>query len=204
MRQAMRRAVVLTAVAGVLGLAAGAAAQRPQFSEQPAVAPGYGEVPGKEVPYVPTPPAVVDAMLDMGGVKKGDVLYDLGCGDGRIVIAAAKRFGVRGVGIDIDPERIQEANENAKAAGVTDLVEFREQNLFDADFREATVVTLYLLPEVNKKLRPKLLSELRPGTRVVSHAFDMGDWTPDQQLDVAGSTLYLWRIDKQDKVRGVR
>jgi hypothetical protein len=195
MRQWLRWAVVLA-----VGVAGQAAAQRPETREPPVVALDYyGEVPGKEVPYVPTPPLVVDAMLDAAGVKKGDVLYDLGSGDGRIVIAAAKRFGVRGVGIDIDPARVEEANANAKAAGVEKLVEFREQNLFDVDLRKATVVTLYLLPEVNKKLRPKLWRELRAGTRVVSHAFDMGDWSPDQQLDVQGSTIYLWRVDAQDK-----
>jgi SAM-dependent methyltransferase len=195
MRQWLRWAVVLA-----VGTAGQAAAQRPQTEEPPAVVLDYyGDVPGKEVPYVPTPPLVVDAMLDTAGVHEGDVLYDLGCGDGRIVIAAAKRFGVRGVGIDIDPARIEEANANAKAAGVTKLVEFREQNLFDVDLSEATVVTLYLLPEVNRKLRPKLLRELHPGTRVVSHAFDMDDWMPDQELEVAGSTLYLWRIDAEDK-----
>jgi len=199
MRQWMRWACLLVGV-GSAGLAA---AQRPELRAEPPVVLSYGEVPGKEVPYVPSPPEVVDAMLAAAGVKKGDVLYDLGSGDGRIVIAAAKRFGVRGVGVDIDPRRIREANENARAAGVTKLVEFREQNLFDVDLEPATVVTLYLLPEVNKKLRPKLLREVRPGTRVVSHAFDMGDWAPDQQLEVAGSTVYVWRVDAGDKAAGV-
>jgi SAM-dependent methyltransferase len=187
--------------------AAGASvAQQPEPSapaslEPPPLVLETGEVPGKEVPYVPTPPAVVDAMLDLAGVKKGDVLYDLGSGDGRIVIAAARRFGVRGVGIDIDPARIREANDNAKAAGVEHLVEFRQQNLFDVDLAPASVVTLYLLPDVNRRLRPKLLREVRPGTRVVSHAFDMDDWVPDQQLEVAGSTIFLWTVKPQDKAR---
>ena len=113
-------------------------------------------------------------------VNKDDVVYDLGCGDGRIVITAAKKYGARGVGVDIDPERIKEANANAKQAGVSDRVKFIEQDLFQTDFKEASVVTLYLLPDINLKLRPKLLSELKPGTRIVSHAFDMGDWKPDK------------------------
>jgi len=196
----MRSVSVLALVLGA-GLAAAQQSQSPAYwaQEGTLLALQFHDVPGKEVPFVPTPPEVVDAMLDTAGVKQGDVLYDLGCGDGRIVIAAAKRFGVRGVGIDIDPQRIKEANENAKAAGVTDLVEFREQNLFDADLREATVVTLYLLSSVNLKLRPKLLREVRPGTRVVSHAFDMGDWEPDQELDVGQRKVYFWRVDPEDK-----
>ena len=151
----------------------------------------------KDVPYVPTPQHVVDEMLKLAGVKQGDVVYDLGCGDGRLVITAVKNFGAkRGVGVDIDPQRIKESNENAKAAGVTDRVEFRVQDLFETDFKEATVVTLYLLPDVNLKLRPKLLSDLKPGTRVVSHAFNMGDWEPDKTVTVeqGGQTLYLWTI----------
>ena len=170
-----------------------------QGAEPPRVVLEVGEVKGKEVPYVPTPPVVVDAMLDAAGVEAGDVLYDLGSGDGRIVIAAAKRFGVRGVGIDIDPQRTEEANANAKAAGVTELVEFRTANLFDTDLSEATVVTLYLLPEVNKRLRPKLLRELPAGARIVSHAFDLGDWTPERSFDIAGSTVYVWRVREEDK-----
>src|SRR5688572_33054288 len=131
-----------------------------------------------DVPYVPTPQSVVDAMLSLAAVNKDDVVYDLGCGDGRIVITAAKKYGARGVGIDIDPERIKEANASAKEAGVSDRVKFIEQDLFQTDFKEASVVTLYLLPDINLKLRPKLLSELKPGTRVVSHAFGLGDWDP--------------------------
>src|SRR5438045_594376 len=131
-----------------------------------------------DVIFVPTPQEVVDKMLEIAKVGKGDVLYDLGSGDGRIPVTAAKRYGIRAVGIDIDPERIREANENAKKAGVTNLVRFRQEDLFKADFREATVVTLYLLPDLNVKLRPRLWSELKPGTRVVSHQFDMADWKP--------------------------
>ncbi|MFB3825460.1 MAG: class I SAM-dependent methyltransferase [Bryobacteraceae bacterium] len=142
-------------------------------------------------PYVTTPPHVVKAMLDLAGVKKGDVLYDLGCGDGRIVTAAARR-GARGVGIDVNPARVQEARENARKAGVT--AEFREQDILDADIREATVVTLYLLPQLNLDLRPKLLAELRPGTRVVSHCFDMGDWKPDREIDAGGCKVYEWIV----------
>jgi precorrin-6B methylase 2 len=150
-----------------------------------------------DVPYVPTPQPVVDAMLKVAKVGKNDVLYDLGSGDGRIVITAAQKFGTRGVGIDINPERIQEANENAKKAGVTDRVKFIQQDLFTTDFSEATVVTLYLLPEVNAKLRPKILSELKPGTRIVSHAFDMGDWKPEQTLNVDGKTIYYWVVPEK-------
>lgn len=148
----------------------------------------------KDVPYVPTPQAVVDEMLKLAAVTKNDVVYDLGSGDGRIVITAAKKYGTRGVGVDIDPERIKEANANAVQAGVTDRVKFVEQDLFKTDLKEATVVTLYLLPAVNLKLRPKLWSELKPGTRVVSHQFDMGDWTPEKTVEVEGSKIYYWVI----------
>ena len=147
-----------------------------------------------DVPYVPTPQSVVDAMLKLAAVTKNDVVYDLGCGDGRIVITAAKNHGARGIGIDIDPERIKEANANAQKAGVSDRVKFVEQDLFQTDFKEASVVTLYLLPDINLKLRPKLQSELKPGTRIVSHAFDMGDWQPEKTENVEGRTIYLWTI----------
>ena len=147
-----------------------------------------------DVPYVPTPPAVVDAMLKMANVTANDVVYDLGCGDGRIPIAAAQTYGARGVGIDIDPVRISEANANAKAAGVTDKVTFLTQDLFTSDFREATVVTLYLLPRINEQLMPKLQKELKPGTRIVSHAFDMGNWPPSEMTIVGGKRIYLWRV----------
>jgi len=146
-----------------------------------------------EVPYVPTPQEVVDAMLKLGGVKKGDVLFDLGCGDGRIVVTAAK-LGARGTGVDINPERIKDAEENAKKNGVTASVKFIQGDLFQADFSSASVVTLYLLPQVNMRLRPKLQKELKPGSRVVSHSFDMGDWKPDKEVDVNGRKIYLWVI----------
>ncbi|MBH8552035.1 class I SAM-dependent methyltransferase [Nostocaceae cyanobacterium CENA357] len=154
------------------------------------------ERPG-DVPYVPTPEAVVDAMLEVAKVGKDDVLYDLGSGDGRIVNTAAQKYGTRGVGIDINPERIQEANANAQKAGVTDRVQFIQQDLFNTDFSEATVVTLYLLPDINLKLRPKLLRELKPGTRIVSHAFDMGDWKPQQTLTVDGRQVYYWVVPEE-------
>ena len=147
-----------------------------------------------DVIYVPTPHEVVDDMLRLANVGKSDILYDLGSGDGRIAIAAAKKFGIRAVGIDIDPERIREANENARRAGVTHLVEFRHEDLFKADFGEATVITLYLLPDLNVKLRPRLLDELKPGTRIVSHQFDMGTWKPEKRLESNGRVVYFWTI----------
>jgi ribosomal protein L11 methylase PrmA len=147
-----------------------------------------------DVIYVPTPQEVVEAMLRVADVKKGDRLYDLGSGDGRIAITAAKRYGIRATGIDIDPQRIREARENAKKQGVTKLVDFRQEDLFKADFRDATVITLYLLPDLNVKLRTRLWAELKPGTRIVSHAFDMGDWQPEQTLDVNGRTVYFWTV----------
>jgi SAM-dependent methyltransferase len=153
--------------------------------------------PKKVVPYVPTSPETVAAMLKLAGVTKNDLVIDLGCGDGRIVIAAAKEYGAHGIGVDIDPDRIKEANQNARKEGVTNLVEFRQGDLFDADIRKATVVTLYLLPSVNMKLRPKLWRELRPGTRVVSHTFDMEDWKPEKVEEVGGSEIFLWVIKER-------
>src|SRR4051794_7482883 len=138
-----------------------------------------------DVPYVPTTEEAVQEMLKLAGVKNTDVVYDLGCGDGRIVIAAAKTFGARGVGIDINPERIKEAKENARKAGVEKLVRFEENDLFVANIKEATVVTLFLLPQVNLKLRPRLMSELKPGTRIVSNTFDMGDWKAEKEINLA-------------------
>lgn len=151
-----------------------------------------------DVVYVPTPQEVVDKMLALAKVTKDDVIYDLGSGDGRIPITAAQKFGTRGVGIDINPERIQEANANAQKAGVSDRVKFLNQDLFSSNFSEATVVTLYLLPELNVKLRPQLFKQLKPGTRVVSHDFDMGDWKPDQVVQTQdGSNVYLWTIPEE-------
>jgi len=173
-----------------------AAAQRGERKRQP------------DVPYVPTTEEAVRAMLKLADVKKADIVYDLGCGDGRIVIAAAKTYGARGVGIDIDPDRIQEARENAKKAGVENLVRFEENDLFQANFREATVVTLFLLPSINLKLRPKLLQDLKPGTRVVSNTFDMGNWRPEKEQALPGADddeigslshkFFLWKIPRRD------
>src|ERR671922_672867 len=150
-----------------------------------------------DVIFVPTPQEVVDAMLKLAKVTKNDVIYDLGSGDGRIPITAAKTYGARGIGIDIDPQRIKEATENLKAAGVGDRVRFLNADLFTTDISQATVVTLYLLPSLNLKLMPKLNKELKPGTRIVSHAFDMGDWKPEQTLNVNGRTVYYWTIPKR-------
>ena len=160
-----------------------------------AAAPAQSQTP--DVIYVPTPPEVVDEMLKLAKVGKGDVLYDLGSGDGRIPVTAAKRFGIRAYGIDIDPQRINEANENARKNGVTKLVQFRQEDLFKAKFADATVVTLYLLPDLNVKLRPRLLAELRPGTRIVSHQFDMGTWKPDRKVELNGRTIYLWTVPER-------
>jgi SAM-dependent methyltransferase len=149
---------------------------------------------GPDVVFVPTPNDVVDKMLELAAVTASDRVYDLGCGDGRIVITAAQRYHARGVGIDIDPRRIAEATANARKAGVTERVRFVEADLFEADIHDATVVTLYLLTRLNDKLKPKLLQDLKPGTRVVSHAFDMGDWEPERKEFVGASAVYLWRI----------
>ncbi|MET0336487.1 MAG: methyltransferase domain-containing protein [Caulobacter sp.] len=150
--------------------------------------------PKPDVIYVVTPQSVVDAMLDMAKVGPGDVLYDLGSGDGRIPITAAKRFGVRSVGIEIDVALVREASRQARRQRVDHLVSFRKADLFTTDLSEASVVTLYLLDTVNLRLRPKLLSELKPGTRVVSHAFHMGDWKPDEVREVDDNMIYLWTI----------
>ena len=154
-----------------------------------------------DVIFVPTPQDLVEDMLRLADVRKGDILYDLGSGDGRIPVTAARKYGIRAVGIDIDPERVKEAVENAKKAGVTRMVDFRQEDLFKADFKEATVVTLYLLPDLNVKLRPRLLAELRPGTRIVSHQFDMGDWKPEKRLEVNGRVVYFWTVPEPGKRR---
>lgn len=154
-----------------------------------------------DAPYVSTPQPVVDAMLRLAEVRSDDVLYDLGCGDGRIVITAARSFGARGVGIDIDPRRIEEANAAARSAGVSDRVRFAVQDLFQADFSEASVLTLYLFPELNAKLLPKIRAEMRPGTRVVSHQFRIGDWVPERTEAVEAGTerseIFLWRVPRR-------
>jgi SAM-dependent methyltransferase len=182
---------ILVAALVMLGGCAGAVVQ----SEPPAL----------DVIFVATDLEVVRAMLDTAKVGPGDVVYDLGCGDGRIVITAAQRYGARGVGVDLDPERIREARDNAARAGVTDRVTFVQQDLFTTDVSVATVVALYLSPELNLRLRPKLLRELRPGSRVVSHQFDMGDWLPEGtlQVAVAGTSrrVFLWRIPESSAPR---
>jgi SAM-dependent methyltransferase len=154
--------------------------------------------PQWDVPYVPTPHEVVTVMLEIGQVGPNDLLYDLGCGDGRIVITAAKRYGTKGVGIDIDPERIAECRTNAAAEKVENLVRFLNQDLFKTDFSEASVVTLYLLSSVNLKLRPKIFSELRPGTRIVSHDFSMGEWQADKKdelfVQYKNHYIYFWVV----------
>lgn len=152
-----------------------------------------------EVPFIATPMEVADRMLEMAEVRKDDVLYDLGSGDGRIVILAAKRYGARGVGIEIDPDLVEISRERARQEGVNHLVEFRLQDALTVDVSSATVVTLYLAPEFNEKLRPVLRSQLKPGSRVVSHDFDMADWAPDKVETIAGGmlhdhTIYLWKI----------
>ena len=170
-------------------------AQTPRSKSQP------------DVPFLPTTDEAVRAMLSLAEVKRTDIVYDLGCGDGRIVIAAARVYGAHGVGIDINPLRIREARENAKKAGVDEFVRFEENNLFQADIHEATVVTLFLLSSVNVRLRPKLLAELKPGTRVVSNTFNMGDWKPDKQATVGDPTrepffshqLFLWIVPKPQR-----
>jgi ribosomal protein L11 methylase PrmA len=168
---------------------------RPASNEAGQATQAPSRVP--DVVFVPTPEEVVDAMLKVAKVGSQDVVYDLGSGDGRIAIAAAKQHGARAIGIDIDPERIAEAKENARQAGVTDKVRFIQADLFESNISEATVVTLYLLPSLNLKLMPKLMKELKPGTRIVSHAFDMGDWEPEQELDVDGRKVYYWTIPKR-------
>jgi len=159
-----------------------------------------------DVPFVPTTEEAVKEMLKLAGVTKSDIVYDLGCGDGRIVIAAAKTYGAKAVGIDINPERIKEARENAKKAGVENMVRFEENDLFDANIKEATVVTLFLLSNVNLKLRPKLLADLKPGTRIVSNTFDMGDWKPEKEVTLENGDdgaylshrFFLWTVPEKN------
>jgi SAM-dependent methyltransferase len=194
----MRLQSRVPALAGLVSIAfvSIAAAQ----SKQPARAP--------DVPYLPTTEPAVQAMLKLAGVRSDDIVYDLGCGDGRIVVAAAKDFGARAVGIDINPERIAEARANAKKAGVENRVRFEEADLFTADIHEATVVTLFLLSSVNQRLRPKLQAELQPGARIVSNTFDMGDWKPDREAAVESADdsayfsrkLFLWTIPPRGKL----
>ena len=150
--------------------------------------------PRLDVIYVPTPQALVDRMLQMAEVKANDFVIDLGCGDGRMVVTAASKYGARGYGVDINPVRIEEANANAKKAGVTDKVSFKIADLFQEDISKASVMTMYLLNEINLRLRPKILSDLKPGSRVVSHAFTMDDWEPDQRDVVENKNIYFWYV----------
>ena len=158
---------------------------------------GFAQGPKLDVPYVPTEMPVVNAMLRMANVSKDDFLIDLGSGDGRIPIAAAKLHGTRGLGVDLDPRRVAEARRAAQVRQVADKVDFRQEDVFDTDISKATVITMYLLPDVNFRLRPRLLLEPRPGTRIVSHEFDLGDWKPDRTLKIKSSTLYLWIVPAQ-------
>lgn len=175
-------------VMAALCLPAGALAQDAPATVKPPRTP--------DVIYVPTPPEVVDRMMELAKVGEGDVVFDLGCGDGRLVVAAAKRGAARAVGVDIDPERIAEARANVEEAGVGDRARIVEGDLFEMDLSQASVVTLYLLPELNLRLRPKLLA-LKPGTRIVSHAFSMGDWKPDRVEQVEGRTVYFWTVPER-------
>ncbi len=195
----MLRSRVFASVAFLMVAACGAQTTSQQApAAAPAAAPAPAaqqELRAPDVIYVPTPDDVVDAMLKVAKVGKGDVLYDLGSGDGRIPITAARKYGIaKGIGIDINPERIAEANENLRKAGVADRVQFINADLFESDLSDATVITLYLLPALNLKLLPKLLQEARPGTRIVSHAFDMGSWQPEQTLNIDGRSVYFWTI----------
>jgi predicted O-methyltransferase YrrM len=188
--------ILLAVAAAILAAAPAAALDRSPYQF---LAQAQPRKPAQQpdVIFVPTPHEVVEDMLRIANVGKGDILYDLGSGDGRIAITAAKKYGIRAVGIDIDPERIREATENARKAGVSHLVEFRQEDLFKADFREATVVTLYLLPDLNVKLRPRLWDELKPGTRIVSHQFPMGSWQPEKTLESNGRMVYFWTVPKK-------
>ena len=178
-----RRVIALFALVALIAAVAPAPAQQQRPRREP------------DVIYVPTPPEVVEAMLRLAKVTKDDVVYDLGSGDGRIVITAAQKFGARGVGFDINPERIAEANANLAQAGVGERVKFVEADLFEQDLSGASVITLYLLPSLNMKLRPTLW-KLKPGTRIVSHSFDMGDWQPEATENVNGRMIYFWTVGK--------
>jgi hypothetical protein len=183
----------------LLGLVLAAAALAGCAAEVPFARDGEPAAPVRlDVIFVATDLTIVNAMLTLAGVTRDDVVYDLGCGDGRIVIAAAREFGARGVGVDLDPQRIREAQANAVRAGVADRVTFRVEDVFDTDIRSATVVTLFLSPELNARLRPKLASQLKPGSRIVSHRYGIGDWVPEQTRTVMVSEtrnhVFLWRV----------
>jgi SAM-dependent methyltransferase len=188
MRLRLTRSVLVVVVLGL-----GTASANIAYAGQTATAPAQPGLRPPDVIYLPTRQAVVDAMLKVANVKASDVVYDLGCGDGRIPVTAAK-LGARAVCVDIDPKRTADAIENVKKNGVADRVTVLNQDLFTTDLSEASVVTLYLLPTLNLKLRPTLWKTLKPGTRIVSHDFDMGDWKPEQTLNVDGATIYYWTI----------
>jgi cyclopropane fatty-acyl-phospholipid synthase-like methyltransferase len=180
MRARIITAILVLTVSGLIPIAA----------QQPAQ-----EARRPDIHWVPTPPAVVDAMLKLADVKASDVVYDLGCGDGIIVTTAAQKYGARAVGIDIDPVRVKEATDRAQKMGVSDKVKILQGDLFEADIKDASVVTLYLLTSLNIKLMPKLKKELKPGTRVVSQSFNMGEeWPPEKEIQVDGRSVYLWTI----------
>ena len=185
MNRLIRRSLTVIAVLLLSSLSAGGA--------MPVQAQDSPYENKKIVPFVPTPQDVVDKMIELGGVKKGDTVYDLGSGDGRIVITAAKK-GARAVGFEIDGDLLKESRENIQKAGVQSAAEIRQQDILTVDLSAASVVTMYLLPDVNLKLRPNVLSQMKPGSRVVSHAFDMGDWKPDKTERVNGRTIYLWIV----------
>jgi len=180
----MRRRHLIAALAALLALPSRAEPGKPRGAP--------------DVIYVPTPQAAVDAMLALAEVGPDDVVYDLGSGDGRIPITAAVRHGARGLGVEINPRLVREARASAKTAGVADRVRFREADLFRMRFRRATVVTLYLLPELNLRLKPRLLADLPPGARIVSYSFDMGDWSPEQTLRLPEGDVFLWRVPARD------
>jgi SAM-dependent methyltransferase len=190
---ALLLAVTVTMTAGCAQVSTGTA------TTEPASGPGPG-VRAPDVIWVPSDVAVVMKMLEMAQVKPSDVVYDLGSGDGRIVILAAQKFGARGVGVDLNGELVQQSRENAVKAGVADRVTFLQQDLFLTDLSEATVVTLYLFPDVNRRLMPKLRRELRPGSRVVSHDYDLGDWLPEKTVEVPlpdrTHYVYFWRVER--------
>jgi SAM-dependent methyltransferase len=188
-------AVMLASTFATWPLAASRASAQPPPPPPPAQAPARTP----DVIFVPTPAEVVKGMLDLAKVTKNDLVIDLGCGDGGIVVAAARDFGARSIGVDIDPQRIKEANENVAKNKVGDRAKIVQADLFEFDIKDATVVTLYLLPRLNLKLQPRLWRDLKVGTRIVSNSFDMGDWKPDQTIDVEGRTVYLWTIKPEHK-----
>jgi SAM-dependent methyltransferase len=189
-------AVVLASTLVTWPMAASCVAEQP-----PPAPPAPVQAPARtpDVIFVPTPAEVVKGMLDLAKVQKGELVIDLGCGDGGIVVAAARDYGARSVGVDIDPQRIREATDNVTKNNVGDRAKIVQGDLFEYEIKDANVVTLYLLPRLNLKLRPRLWKELKVGSRVVSNSFDMGDWKPDQTIDVDGRTVYLWTIKPEHK-----